>query len=127
MTTESANKQLIRRMVAEVFNAGRVEVIDELYVPKLTEGVKALVTMLRSGFPDVTMEIEHLIEEGDKLACRWNVTGTHQGWFNGVPPTGVRAAWSGTSMYGVADGKIIVVLSNWDLYGLLRQLRAGMR
>ncbi len=114
-------------MVAEVFNAGRVDVIDQLYAPGLTDGVKALVTMLRSGFPDVTMEIEHLIEEGDKLACRWNVSGTQQGWFNGVPPTGVRATWSGTSMYGVADGKIIVVLSNWDLYGLLRQLRAGMR
>jgi len=123
----TAEKQIVRRAMEEVFSNGRMEAIPELYAPGAHDSVRKLVEMLRGGFPDLSITIEHLIQEEAKVACRWSATGTHQGWFQGVPPTGARATWTGTGLYGVVDGRIVAVYSNWDLYGLLGQLRASMR
>lgn len=125
--TESPAKALVRRVHEEIFGDGKLELIDELYVPAIRDGVRFLASALRTGFPDLSVSVEHLIEEGAKLACRWNATGTHLGAFHGVPPTKTRAVWSGTGFYGVDDGKIIVSMSNWDLFGLLNQLRQALR
>lgn len=123
----TVEKQIVRRVMDEVFSRGRTELIPELYAPGAHEGVRKLVALLRDGFPDLAITIEHLIQEDDKVACRWSATGTHEGWFQGVPPTGARATWTGTGLYGFVAGRIVAVYSNWDVYGLLGQLRAAMR
>ena len=125
MTTPE--KQIIRRVMDELFSKGRTELIAELYAPSGQDSIRKVVDMLRGGFPDLSITIEHLIQEEDTVACRWKTVGTHQGWFHGVPPTGARATWTGTGLYEVVDGRIVAAYSNWDLYGLLDQLRTAMR
>jgi hypothetical protein len=64
---EQANKAVVRRLVAEVLNDGRVEAIDELYTPELAPAARRWITPFRASFPDVHMEIVELIAEGDKV------------------------------------------------------------
>ncbi len=104
-----------------------MELVEEVYVPAIHETVRVLATLLRTAFPDLNMKIDHLIQEDDKVACRWTATGTQDGWFHGIPPTNAKVSWTGTSIYGIDGDKIIAVLSNWDTFGLMRQLRAAIR
>lgn len=52
------------------------------------EGTLQFFGMLRAAFPDLRMEAEDIIESGDKVVARARTTGTHQGDFMGLPPTG---------------------------------------
>ena len=61
-----ANKAVVRRLVAEVFNGGRLEVIDQLYAPELAGAAKRWITPFRASFPDVHMELVERVGEGDK-------------------------------------------------------------
>jgi steroid delta-isomerase-like uncharacterized protein len=56
--------------------------------PPTKEGVKQFFTAFLAAFPDLRMDVEDLIASGDKAVARVNVTGTHQGEFMGIPPTG---------------------------------------
>jgi steroid delta-isomerase-like uncharacterized protein len=94
------NVAIVRRWTEEGFGQGRVELADELIaedfvnrnpIPGQTpgrEGVKANVNALRTAFPDLSVTIEEMITDGDRVVLRDTITGTHQGTFAGVPPTG---------------------------------------
>jgi hypothetical protein len=102
-----ANKTVVRRLVAEVFNGGHLEVIDELYAPALAGAAKRWITPFRASFPDVHMELVELIAEGDTVVARFTCSATHLGEWLGQAPTGRRfervkevlgmTAWSGPS------------------------------
>ena len=109
MSTEE-NKEINRRIVEEVLNQGNIDLIDELYdenyighMPpdeiKGTEGQKQLFSQFRNGFPDLKIIIEDQIAEGDMLASRQSITGTHEGEFQGIAPTGKKVAIT-TNCYG---------------------------
>jgi hypothetical protein len=83
MMTE-ANKTIVRRLVDEVFNGGRLEVIDELYGPELAGAARRWIAPFRASFPDVHMELVELIAEGDK--------GRRPVHLLGHPPGGVARA-----------------------------------
>ena len=51
-------------------------------------GYLAIIGMMRGGFPDIQWTLEEVIAEGDKVAARFTIRGTHRGAFFGVPPTG---------------------------------------
>ena len=53
--------------------------------------------VLRSAFPDLKVKIDHIIEQGDKVAARWTATMTHKGDFLGFAPTGKKVTITGTS------------------------------
>jgi hypothetical protein len=76
---EQANKAIVRRLVAEVLNGGRLEVIDELYVPDLAPTARRWITPFRASFPDVHMEVVELIAESDKVAGRFTCSSTNWG------------------------------------------------
>jgi steroid delta-isomerase-like uncharacterized protein len=67
---------------------------------------------LLSAFPDVRFTIEDMVAEGDKVAARWEMSGTHQGAFAGIPATGKQVAIAGITIYRLADGKIAEAWSN---------------
>jgi predicted ester cyclase len=73
------HKAIVRRLIAEVMNAGRLEVIDELYTPRLALAARRWIAPFRASFPDVHMEIVALIAEGDTVVGRFRCTGTHLG------------------------------------------------
>jgi len=131
------NKALARRLVEEAFNAGRLEVVDELVAsdfvehdPSLTEevrgpaGVKELVAGYRAAFPDIRITIEDQIADGDYVVSRWSGTGTHQGELMGMPATGKQATVTGITIDRIVDGRIAESWDNWDTLGLMQQLGA---
>jgi steroid delta-isomerase-like uncharacterized protein len=137
-TTESENKALIRRWFEEVWNQGREEAIEELRAPDsvgigLGEtqvavhgaiGFKVFYHNLRSSLPDLRVTVEHLLAEGDMVAARIQVEGTHMGPGLGVPPTGQIVRFSGMLIARIASGKIAESWNNLDQLGLLRQVGA---
>jgi predicted ester cyclase len=118
-----ANKEVVRRLVDEVFNGGHLEVIDELYAPDLAGAAKRWIAPFRASFPDVHMEIVELIAEGDKVVGRFTCAATHLGAWLGQAPTGrrfqrVAEVW----ILRFRDGRIVHVWSLEDTLSRLRQL-----
>src|SRR5690606_15339076 len=98
MSAHEANKALVRRLFAEVFDRGDLDAADRLvredYVqnnPTVAPGragLKAFVADLRRAFPDIRLEVADLIAEGDRVVARVVGRGTHLGEFQGLAPTG---------------------------------------
>jgi predicted ester cyclase len=122
-TVTEANKRVVRRLVAEVFNGGHLEVIDELYAPELAGAAVRWIAPFRASFPDVYMELVELIAEGDKVVGRFTCSATHLGAWLGRAPTGRRfervdEVW----ILRFRDGQIVHVWSLEDTLDRLRQL-----
>ncbi len=126
MTDSERNKGVVRRLVDEVLNAGRMDVIDELYAPSLAPAARCWIAPFRSSFPDVRMEVVDLIAEGDKVVGRFACSGTHLGEWLGHAPTGRRfEAVAEVSIYRFRDGRIVETWGLEDNLGRLQQL--GLR
>ena len=135
MSTE-ANKTIVMQLYEEVFNKGDLDLADKLIAPNVVnhdpqlppgvpsgpQGLKAVVTMLRSAFPDDHHTIEDLIAEGDKVVVRLTHSGTHQGSFLGLPPTGKHISQTSIHIFRFADGKLVEAWANRDDLGLMQQL-----
>ena len=118
-----ANKTVVRRLIDEVLNGGRLEVIDELYAPELVPAARRWIGPFRVSFPDVHMEIVELIAEGDKVVGRFTCSATHLGAWLGQAPTGRRfERVDEVSIFRFRDGKIVQVWSLEDNLGRLQQL-----
>ena len=131
MGTE-ANKMLVRRYV-ELYNTGDVALADEVIAldfvdythPELRPGpedVKHEVTSFRAAFPDARITIEDIIGEGDTVAFRFVLRGTHQGTFAGLPATGKEVTVTGMDFIRIVEGKLVELWSNQDTLGWLQQL-----
>jgi predicted ester cyclase len=126
VSVSEPNKAVVRRLVAEVLNDGRLDVIDELYAPALAEEAKAWIAPFRASFPDTHMEIIDLIAEGDTVVGRFTCSGTHVGTWLGHAPTGRRfEAIDEVSLYRFGDGRIVESWGLEDNLGRLEQL--GLR
>lgn len=135
--TVDENKALARRLIEEVVSTGDLSRADEVIAPDFVEhnpapgqgpgiaGFRQVVGMLHAAFPDLEVTPDEIIAEGDKVAMRLTVRGTHRGPFVGVPPTGRAAEWQGISMLRVAGGRIAERWFYFDMPGLMRQLGAG--
>jgi steroid delta-isomerase-like uncharacterized protein len=87
-------------------------------------GFLSIVEMMRGGFPDIQWTLEDMVAEGDKVAARFTIRGTHQGPFFGVPPTGKSIVGQSTSFYRLAGGQIVEDHGLPDMLGILRQIGA---
>jgi ketosteroid isomerase-like protein len=116
------NKATVRRLIAEVLNGGRLEVIDELYAPELAPAARRWITPFRASFPDVRMEIVELIAEGDKVVGRFTCFATHQGAWLGHAATGRRfERVDEVVIFQLRDGRIVHSWSLEDNLGRLQQ------
>ena len=77
-----------------------------------------------AGFPDLDHTIEDMIAEGDKVATRFTARGTHQGEFQGVPPTGKQIVLTGLIINRVAGDRIAEQWHEIDAVGLMQQIGA---
>lgn len=96
--------------------AGNPEPIRDL------EEAKQLLRMFYSAFPDLHTSFEDQFAEGDKVALRLTFRGTHQGEFQGIPPTGKEVEWTAIVVDRIVDGKMVEHWSNTDNLGLMQQL-----
>lgn len=88
------------------------------------EGYLQILAIMRSAFSDVQWLIERLVVEGDTVAARFELTGTHDGDFLGSAPTGRPVAVHASNFYRFADGLIVDEVGQPDLMGLLGQIGA---
>jgi steroid delta-isomerase-like uncharacterized protein len=129
------NKRVVIRFVEEVMNGGDLDAADELVAPDHenhdptapevrggSEGIKELIGMYRSAFPDIRFTTGEMICEGDTVAHRWTLTGTHRGALMGVEPTGRSVEVAGVEMNRIENGKISASWTVSDSLGLVQQL-----
>ena len=133
----SGNVEFMKRFV-EFINSASEKLAHELvsrdaifHAPVRPEpvvgpaGYLMIIGMMRGGFPDVQWTLEELISEGDKVAARFTMRGTHQGQFMGVPPTGKQVTIQALNIYHLTNGQIIKEYAQPDVLGLLAQIGAS--
>ncbi len=139
MSTEQ-NKASLHRFIEEVLNKGNFSVIDEIVSPDLVlhnlppgtpPGAESLTQFIgrnRTAFPDIHYTIEDQVAEGDRVAVRLVVTGTHLGPYrtnvgDPLPPTGKRFSMQGLDIWRFdEDGKWVECWSTYDRLSQLQQL-----
>jgi steroid delta-isomerase-like uncharacterized protein len=80
--------------------------------------------MLRGGFLDVQWTLEETVAEGEKVAARFTMRGTHTGPFMGVPPSGKSFAVTSMAIYRLSGGQIVEEHGLPDMLGILQQIGA---
>jgi len=135
MTAET-NKIVMSRFL-EFINTASESLAQELispdaifHVPGSPEpmrgpaGYLAIIGMMRGGFPDIQWTLEEMVAEGDKVAARFTMRGTHRGTFFGVPPTGKTIAAQAMNIYRLSGGQFVEEHGQPDMLGLLQQIGA---
>jgi len=134
MTTEQ-NQKAARRIVLELFNAGKLDLVDALFAPNFVdhalppdvppnrEGFRMMLPILHTAFPDLQYTIEDQLAEGDRVAQRLTARGSMQGEFMGMPPTGKTAVWQEIHWHHFdAEGRLLEHWQTSDDLGMLIQL-----
>jgi predicted ester cyclase len=136
---ETSNKATFRRF-HDAINTGDVELIsktiDELVEPNAlirtplpieatgAQLAKEVFGRLLRAYPDLHITVEDLIEEGDKLVSRNTVTGTHQGEYMGLPPTGKSVTYNEIFIARFAGGRVAETWGVVDVFSQMKQLGA---
>ena len=134
MSAEESNKAIMRRFWA-VWEQGNIDLLDELLAPEYInhtlaapdlppgpEGVKEVVSMFHSAMPDLRVVVEDMVAEGDKVATRYALEGTHEGELFGAAPTGKQLSIKSITVERVSEGKIKEHWRVTDEMGMMRQL-----
>lgn len=129
------NKAVARRFLDELWNEGNFDVVDELLardydghsstVIRGPDGAMAFIPVARAAFPDFQFEVLDQIAEGDRVATRWKLVGTHEGSFQGASPSGKRVEMTGITIFRLAHGRLVEGWTNEDVLGLLQQIGAA--
>jgi steroid delta-isomerase-like uncharacterized protein len=130
------NKALVRRWFEEVWNKGRADAIDEMFDENgVAHGLaddpsppikgprefKPFHTTFREAFPSMTIVIEDMIAEGDKVAARCSVRGKHEGELMGIAATQAPVEFSGMAIVRINNGKIVEAWNNFDFMTMYKQ------
>jgi steroid delta-isomerase-like uncharacterized protein len=134
MNTTENNKAVVRKFLDEVINQNRMDratdLVEEDFVEldplpgqrQGREGLKAVLAMMRTAFPDIHWVVEEMVAEGDRVVTRFTWTGTHRGEFLGVPATGRSVSVKGVVIDQLAGGKMSNSRMLMDSLGMLQQL-----
>jgi steroid delta-isomerase-like uncharacterized protein len=139
MVQTTTNKATLRRF-DDAINSGDMELIstmiDELVEPDArihtplplqatgAQLLKQVWAVLLHAYPDLHVAAEDVIAEGDKVVCRNVVTGTHQGEYMGIPPTGKPVTYDEIFIFRFEDGRIAETWGVVDVLSQMRQLGA---
>lgn len=134
--TAEANKLVMHRFT-EFINTASEQLAQELispdavfHVPGRSEpmrgpaGYLSIIGMMRAGFPDIQWTLEEMVAEGDKVAARFTMRGTHRGTFSGVPPTGKSIRVQAMNIYRLSAGQFVEERGQPDMLALLQQIGA---
>ncbi|HEY0546146.1 MAG TPA: ester cyclase [Pyrinomonadaceae bacterium] len=131
------NKALIRRWFEEVWNKGRTDAIDEMLAAEAvvhgladesgqslrgTVDFRAFHQKFRGAFPDIVVTVDDVIAEGDKVAARCSVRGSHTGDSLGFAASHKPVEFTGIALGRIEDGKITEAWNSFDFMSMFRQL-----
>ena len=128
------NKAIVRRLVEEWQSGHRRDIGEELFADDFVDSAQGTGPDVSKknaldwwdgtfrAFPDFKADIKFMVSEGDLVATLKNFSGTQQGEFMGIPPTGKRASWDVFDLLRLRDGKVVDHWVVMDVAGLLRQL-----
>ena len=123
--------------VYEILNSGNLDEADEVIstdlvdhevppdIPPTLDGWKTWVGVMRSAFPDMHIAIDDTIADGDKVVVRGTFSGTHEGEFMGMPPTGKSFSVSVIDIGRFAGGKAVEHWGLTDAMAMMEQLGLG--
>ena len=125
---------LVRRWT-EAIATGRLDIFDELLDRDVVDrsgltpvsgaqSFKARAGAVRAAFADIAIEVEDLIVEGDAIAWRWTLSGTHVGPFAGLAPTARRASLGGVNFQRLRGNRIAEHWTLVDVFGATQALRS---
>jgi len=132
---EEQNKEIVKRFFEEFPKKGNIEIFNELCVPNYRyyfpsnnpkpmsreEEIEEEKMALRA-IPNLNLRIEKLFAYGDTVIVWGLVTGTHQGEYHGIPPTGNKIEVSNILIMSFKDGKIVELREEADTLGMMQQL-----
>ena len=131
------NKALVRRWFKEIWSKGNLAVADEIVASNYAnhdsagpmpesglEGLKKHVTTYRTAFPDLTLTVDDMLADGNKVTVRWTARGAHKGTLMAISPTGKEITTTGISVIRIAGGKVAEQWVTWDTLGMMQQLGA---
>lgn len=118
----SGNLQVLH----EIFSANVIEHDPAPGQGKGPEGYIELFTTMRTAFPDLQVTVEHIVQDENNLAMAYKMTGTHEGDFMGIAPTGKTFEARGMQISRFENGKIVERWGSSDELGLVKQLGATL-
>ena len=134
-TTMSTQKETVRRWVVDGFSTGDPALADEIIDPGFTyhhpgfpemptgpEGYRQTVALYRGACPDLTITLEDMVAEGDKVVARWTASGTNTGEMMGMPATGNAFEATGMNLFHMNGDKVAEAWTNFDDLGFMQQL-----
>jgi steroid delta-isomerase-like uncharacterized protein len=135
MTSQSA-ESVMNRFV-EFINTGNEELAREVISPDAVfhapshpeplrgpDGYLEVLAMMRGGFSDVEWALEETVTEGDTVAARFTMAGTHDGDFFGIPASGNKISVQAMNFYYLTNGRIVGERAQPDLLGVMQQIGA---
>lgn len=133
MTSNADRNKAAKRSYFDAFNARDLTIFDRLFDPKYVlhsggmevrgpDQLRTLVSGSFAAFADAKLVIDDMVAEGDKVATRWTLTGTHTGAFMGTAATQKQIVVSGTVIDRFVDGRIVEAWENFDMFGMTQQL-----
>lgn len=137
MTTEG-NKAQLQRYIERVWHLGELDAVDEFLSPSYRRHVspespplgpaeqKQLLAGFRAAFPDITVTVDEAVAEGEIVAFRSTMRGTHKGEFLGIPPTGKQVTVGLVDMLRFEDGRFAEQWGGPNLLDMARQLGATL-
>lgn len=129
-------REVIRRINEEVYGASNVALIDDLLhegfvnhtvmpgLPPDREGEKAFVRAVHAALSDTEATLERVLVDGDQVAWRWRMRGTHTGDFMGTPASGNRVDITGNDIGVMRDGRLTEMWGEVDMLSVMTQLVA---
>jgi predicted ester cyclase len=124
------NKALARRWFTEGWNAGRVDIAEEIFAPELVmrgarvgpAGPRRSVTAIRSVFAPLSVRVDLQVAEDELVVTRYTAHGRHTGPYRGLVPTGRWATASGTQIWRVVADRVVEDWNTFDEWELMAQL-----
>lgn len=117
----------VRAFIERAWNQGDETAFEEFISPDFVRGrdrFKGMILGFRRAFPDLKLEVHDIFGADEKVVSRWTITGTHQGPFLGIAPTGNTVRFDGIAIDLFREGIRIDGWAQFDKLGLLRQLGA---
>jgi steroid delta-isomerase-like uncharacterized protein len=136
MSTEE-NKALVRHFYEQVWDQGNTDFAFEVFADDYVRhdlraaealpgpaGQRKIADDFRAAFPDLEVDVELVVGEGDYVVGRWTASGTHLGQWSGLAPTGKRVTFSAVNIYRFEGGKVAEIWNYRDDLGLMEQVGA---